>query len=212
MTLTPDRLALLDTITLAKGAHAAGAEMCAMEAAAYVAGEAWSDHPECVSPVIAAFLRNWNDNLDEPPRTALIRPLLPLVIGTRTTPADEETRAWLATDWLARVHAPAWMDLTPALQSHAAALRALPPLTSSEIATACMSVLSAARKDSAAARAAARDAAWDAAGDAAWAAAWAAAGDAAWAAASKTLAPTVTTLQASAQQLVRDMCAVGRAS
>ena len=183
--ILPERTALLDTVTFAHGSHQpTDGEMCVMEAVAYITGEPWSDHPQCVSPVIAAFLRNWNDNLLEPPRTSLLRPLMPLVIGTRTTEADEQTRAWMATDWLVRVQAPAWMELTPSLRDRAAELRALPPLTSSEIAVAVQSVLSKARSESAAARAAARDAAWAAARDAAraaaWDAAWAAARDAAW--------------------------------
>ena len=56
--------------------------------------------------------------------------------------------------------------------------------------------------------AAARDAARDAAWDAAWDAARAAARAAAWDAAGKTLAPAVSTLQASAVDLVKRMCAV----
>lgn len=40
--------------------------MCAMEMAAYIAGEEHSDHPPCVDPVIAAFVRRVNDlNTDE---------------------------------------------------------------------------------------------------------------------------------------------------
>ena len=57
-----------------------------------------------------------------------------------------------------------------------------------------------------AARAAARAAAWDAARAAAGAAAW----DSARAAASDALVETAAALQLSAQELVRDMCAVGR--
>jgi hypothetical protein len=49
-----------------------GEGMCAMEAASYIAGEPWSDHPECVCPVIAAFLRNWNDSLPKSDRERLI--------------------------------------------------------------------------------------------------------------------------------------------
>lgn len=191
-----DRAALLDTVTFSDGAHDPDSgQMCVMEAAAYLAGEPWSDHPQCVSPVIAEFLRSWNDCLSEPSRTTLLRPLLPLVIGTRTNDADEQTRAWMATDWLVRVQAPAWLDLSPSLAPHAAALRALRPLTSSKIAVACQSVIAASKY-------AARDAARDAASVAAMGAARGAARDA--------LAPTVTTLQSSACDLVRAMCAVGR--
>ena len=185
-----DRLAAITT--LERGNHEAdSAKMCAMEAVAYIAGEPWSDAPACASPVIAAFLRSWNDALPDADRARLLLPLLSDVIGTRTTDADDETRAWMATDWLVRVNAPALLDLTPSLAAHAAALRALPPIMSSAVARDSQLVITAA---------------WAVAGDAAWAAARAAARDAAWAA----LAPTVTTLQASAQDLVRRMCAVGR--
>ena len=45
------------TIVLYRGSHKSGNEMCAMEAVAFVAGEAWSDHPACASEVIGSFLR-----------------------------------------------------------------------------------------------------------------------------------------------------------
>jgi len=246
--------------TLARGKHDEGEAMCAMEAVAWLAGEPWNDAPQCASPVIAAFMRSWNDALPDADRARLLLPLLPDVIGTRTTDADDETRAWMATDWLVRVNAPAWLDLTPWLEAHAAALRALPPIMSSAIARDSQLVITAASVAAgaavsvaewaaawaatwaaagaavsvatwAAAGAAARAAAWAAAGAAAraaagaaardavraaeWAAAWAAARAAARdavsvSAARDALAPTVTTLQASAQDLVRRMCAVGR--
>lgn len=186
-----DRAALLDTMTFASGAHdPESGQMCVMEAAAYIAGEPWSDHPQCVSPVIAAFLRSWNDSLPDETRTALLRPLLPLVIGTRTTDADEETRAWIATDWLVRVHTPAWLRLA-GLTDHAQALESLARIADATVAGNAQRTINASRV-------AARAAAWDAAGDAAWVAA----GDA--------IAPTVAMLQAAACDLVREMCAVGR--
>jgi len=207
----------LDTLTLAAGSHAPGSgEMCVMEAAAYIAAEPWSDHPECVSPVIAAFLRSWNDALPDGQRHQLVRYLTPVADGgvLGTGPADpplEQRRAWMATDWVVRVHTPAWLRLA-GLDDQAATLEQLPEIASTETATPIRPALAAAgdaARDAAwaaagdaaraaawdaawaAAWAAARDAAWDAAGDAAWdaagAAAWAAAGDAArdaaWAAA-----------------------------
>jgi hypothetical protein len=183
----PDQASLLDTMTFASGANEPeSGQMCVMEAAAYIAGEPWGDHPQCVSPVIAAFLRSWNDALPDETRTALLRPLLPLVIGTRTTDADEETRAWMATDWLVRVHTPAWLRLA-GLTDHAQALESLARIADATVAGNAQRTIDAAR---------------DAAGYAARAAARDAAGDA--------IAPTVTMLQAAACDLVREMCAVGR--
>ena len=225
----------LEQITrLEKGAHEKGAAMCAMEAVAWLAGEPWSDAPKCASPVIAQFMRSWNDALPDADRTRLLLPLLPDVIETRTTAADEETRAWMAVDWLVRECTPSWCDVVPSLARHAAVLRELPVLSphTMQLASPVLNSARVAAGDAAwdaawdAAGGAARDAAWDAVGDAAGvaarAAAWTAtrnaAGAAAWAAARAAamntardaLAPTVATLQASAQELVRRMCAVGR--
>ena len=175
----------LDSITLEHGSHNPDHTFCVMELSAYIAGEPWSDHPECVSPAISAFLRSWNDGVPTDFRQRL-KPYAVKVLHTNTGAADETTRAWMATDWLVRVQAPAWLSLA-GLTREAANLRDLPALTSSEIATAVQVTLSDARAKASAAWAAAWDAAgaaaWDAAGDAARDAAWAAAGDAAWAAA-----------------------------
>ena len=101
----------LATITLKSGSHATREEgVCAMEAVAWLAGEPHSDAPECASPVIAAFLRSWNDNLPtDEDRQRLLRPLVPLVIGTRADNATELWRSYMALDWLVRVHTPAWL-------------------------------------------------------------------------------------------------------
>jgi hypothetical protein len=190
VTVTPERLALLDKITLEAGGHQPDSRFCVMEAVAYVAGEPWSDSPECVSPVIAAFLRSWNDSLSDDARQ-MLKPLIPQVIGTRTSEADEQKRAWMTTDWLARECAPGFLRLA-GLTDHAEALEGLAALTTTKRAENARPTLDAARAAAraaagdaagaaagAAARAAARATAWDAAGDAARAAAWAAAGDAA---------------------------------
>jgi len=232
--------AKLQQITiLDRGAHAADSgALCAMEAVAWIAGEPWSDAPQCASPVISQFMRSWNDALPDADRTRLLVPLLPEIIGTRTTETDEQTRAWMAIDWAVRVYTPRWLR-EAGLTDHAVRIERLAPLVDAAAAIASKQTLTAARAAAwaaagvaagvaagdaawaaagAAARAAARFAAWDAAGVAAWDAAWDAAGaaarvaawDAAGAAALDALAPTVAELQTSAQDLVRRMCAVGR--
>jgi hypothetical protein len=168
--------------------------MCIMEAVAYMAGEPWSDTPACASPVVAAFLRSWNDALSDGDRDRLLPAAVwvPRLVGSRGDDTTEERRAYLALDWLVRVYTPTWLALVPSLAPHAAALRALPDIvdmTTAEQAGGMARAAGAAAWD--AARDAARDAAWDAAwaaagaaaGAAAWDAAGAAARDAAWAAA-----------------------------
>ena len=184
--IIPERLALVSTLALGKSSHPAtdtptDGSLCVMEAVAYVAGEPWSDHPTCACPVIAAFLRAWNDGLpSDADRVRLLSPMIPRLVGTKSTPAVEERRAYLALDWLIRVYTPTWLDTVPALATHAAALRALPEIV--ELTTAHAARAAAAR--AAAGAAAARDAAWAAA------------------------APTVAILQESAVDLVGRMIAV----
>lgn len=144
---------------------------CVMEAVAYVAGEPWTDHPKCASPVIAALLRSWNDSMGDDDRQMLM-PLVPRLVGTASTPAVEETRAWMATDWLVRECAPAWLRLA-GLTDHAHALEGLAAVMSPEAAAAGLDTIREARKAGAAAGAAAGDAAGAAAWNAAWDAAWA---------------------------------------
>lgn len=178
---------------LASGGHDDMAEgMCVMEAVSYVAGEPWSNTPECACPVIGALLRPWNDSLPDDKRTELLRPLIARLVGSRATPAIEARRATMACDWLVRAYTPAWLRLA-GLTEQADALAGLPEITDFANTPSIKLAIEAARRDAAAA--------WAAAGDAAGVAAGDAAGDAAWA----KLAPTVAELQASALALVERM-------
>ena len=53
---------------------------CFMEFASYLAGEKWSDHPECTHPALAATARLVNDWTTDAGRSRLA-PLIPSVIG-----------------------------------------------------------------------------------------------------------------------------------
>ena len=192
----------LDAITLASGAHDRRTDgVCVMEAVAWWAGEDHSDRPECVSRVIGAFLRSWNDALPDGDRQQLRR-WIPEVVGTNAGPAVDAELSWIALDWLVRVHTPAWLRLAGLIEQAALLtdMAEITPATCPSILPTLTAVCSDARaaagdaagdaaRDAAwaaawaAAQDAARDAAGDAAWDAAWAAAWTAAGDAAWAAA-----------------------------
>ena len=187
---------------------------CAMELVAWLADEQHSDHPLCSCPVLGAFARSWNDALGDDARNRLLLPMVPRLVGTKSTPEVEEKRAWMATDWLIRVCTPAFLELTPSLREHARALSGLPPVISREVAeSSAETIRSAWTAAGDAARAAAGDAAWTAARAAARAAAWTAAraaagdaaGDAAWTAAGDALQSTVEKLQQSALQLLSDM-------
>ena len=173
----------LDSLTLKAGAHdPSSAEMCVMEAVAYVAGEAWSDHPQCASPVISEFMRSWNDTLPDEDRNRLLKPYVTRLVGTAASAEVEDRRAWMALDWLVRVHAPAWLRLA-GLTDQADRLAGLPEFVAGMDVPSIRPIIDAVRQDAAAAGDAAWAAAWAAAGAAARDAARAAAGDAAGAAA-----------------------------
>jgi hypothetical protein len=191
--INQERLSSVQQHSLKYGGHSENDEyrMCVMEAVSYVAGEPWSDAPRCACPVITVFMVSWNDSLPtDADRDRLLKPLIPLIVGTRSTPEVEKRRSLMAADWLVRVHTPTWLRAAK-LEDQAKLLEALPEITDMAQCPSLMPTLEAVRKDAAAAwdaaraaaRAAARDAAWDAAWDAARAAAWDAAWDAARAAA-----------------------------
>ena len=222
-----ERLALIGP--LAEGSHLDRSAVCIMEAVAFVAGEPWSDSPDCTCPIIGAFLRSWNDALPDDERDALLRPLIPRLIGTRASVAVEKRRALMTADWLVREHTPAWLRAAK-LDDAADALSSLPEITDMAQIPSIRGPIEAARNDAAAAWDAAWDAAWAAAWDAArtaawdaaraaartaaWDAAWAAARDAAWDAAARdaawdaawdALSTTRRELQQSALRLVERM-------
>jgi hypothetical protein len=211
----------LDTLHLESGGHDLDdGAMCTMEAVAFIAGEPWSDHPQCASPVISVFLRSWNDGSGDEQRQELKR-YIPRLVNSRGTDAQESERSWMALDWLVRVQTPTWLRLA-GLTVQADFLTSLEPVDVDNCPS-ILPALEAVRSDAAAAWVAVGDFAWAAVGDAvgdaarnaAWDAAGSAAGDAARNAARNAardaLAPTVTELRVSAHDLVDRMLAVTEA-
>ena len=196
----------LAAIALAKGSHPAPAddcdnpERCLFEAYNWLTRHQHTDsRPPGVSPVLHAFGMSLNDILPDDIRQELKR-FLPngtdRLAGTEHDGKDE-TRGYIALDWLIRTYTPAWLDLV-GLTAEAAALRDLRSIADLVTAQSAGPVVRDASSKAAAAWVATWDAAGAAAGAAARAAAWAAAGDAARAAARAKLAPTVAELQTSA--------------
>ena len=188
-----------DQIVLAKGSHDGNCDNpeCLFEWYSWLDRHVHTDEcPPDVSKVLHTFGMRLNDALPDDRRQELKR-FLPLpgerspLAGTRDDGQDE-TRGFMALDWLIRTYTPAWLDLA-GLTAEAAALRDLRRIVDLVAAQTAGPVVRQARERAAAARDAAWDAAWDAAG--------AAAGDAAWDAARARLQPTVDLLQASAIDL-----------
>ena len=66
---------------LSRGKHRSPRKgACFMELASYLAGERWSDHPDCTHPLLAAAAREVNDYTSDAGRSRLAE-LIPSVIG-----------------------------------------------------------------------------------------------------------------------------------
>lgn len=109
MTILQDRLSQIAGLQLEAGGHNSIDDgCCIMEAVAFVAGEPWSDHPECASKVIGAFMRRWNDVVDDEGRQEL-KAWIPRLVGSKGTAEQEDARGWMATDWLVHSYLPLWL-------------------------------------------------------------------------------------------------------
>ena len=93
------------TVRLSQGKHRGpdhGA--CVMELSSMLAGEAFTDRPRCVDPVIAGFLRTYNDGIDERRRQDLY-PLAAEVVGSRSVAGVQAERARMCVSWAHEHHA-----------------------------------------------------------------------------------------------------------
>jgi hypothetical protein len=93
------------TVRLSQGKHRDpdhGA--CVMELASMLAGEPFSDRPRCVDPVIAGFLRTYNDGIDDQRRQDLY-PLAAAAVGTRAVAGVQAERARMCLAWVQAHHA-----------------------------------------------------------------------------------------------------------
>ncbi len=83
------------TVRLSRGRHASqSAGVCAMELASMLAHEPFSDRPRSVSPTIGAFVRTYNDGLDDARRQDLYA-ISAAIIGTAARRRIERERVSL---------------------------------------------------------------------------------------------------------------------
>jgi predicted component of type VI protein secretion system len=81
------------TVRLSRGRHRSpSAGVCVMELASMLGGEPFSDRSRSVSPVIGAFLRTYNDGIDDERRQDLYR-VAADVVGTAEGREAERRRA-----------------------------------------------------------------------------------------------------------------------
>jgi hypothetical protein len=89
------------TVALQAGSHDGPAGgVCVMELASMLSGERFSDRPACVSSVVAAVLRGYNDGLDADRRQTLKR-FAADAVGTADDDVSERARRRIAARGLA---------------------------------------------------------------------------------------------------------------
>src|SRR4051795_2895086 len=92
------------TVRLRRGKHASPEKgVCVMELASMLAGEPFSDRPQAVCPVLGAYLRSYNDVVDDDRRQDLYR-YASEAIGTAGTAALRRRRAERCLAEIARLH------------------------------------------------------------------------------------------------------------
>jgi hypothetical protein len=88
------------TVHLKRGRHLSPDHgVCVMELASMLSGERFTDRPHSVSPVIAAFLRAYNDLVDDTRRQALYE-YASECVGSRSSRQVEAARADACREWL----------------------------------------------------------------------------------------------------------------
>lgn len=130
----------IDSLFLKAGGHESFEKgACVMEAVSMLAGEGWSDHPQCACPVISSFLRSWNDRLPDEERQEL-KQYIPLLIGSRASIEIERQRTWMMRDWVVRVATPIWLRRA-GMDSQATILADMAPiLSNAEYTSVCPAI------------------------------------------------------------------------
>jgi hypothetical protein len=91
------------TVRLSRGRHSSPARgACVMELASMLDTGPFTDHPRSVCPVIAAFLRNYNDWVDDGRRQDLYA-YAAKVVGSRTSRSVEQARTRRLMRWAAEL-------------------------------------------------------------------------------------------------------------
>jgi len=115
------------TVKLSKGKHASPEDgACVMELASMLAGEPFSDHPAAVCPVIASFLRAYNDSIDDERRQDLYA-YASRVVGSRSGLGVQRERAERLAEWAFEMQRRQWTSrYLPLARLRMASLRRQP--------------------------------------------------------------------------------------
>src|SRR5436305_127509 len=92
------------TVKLGRGKHRSPDDgACVMELASMLAGEPFSDHPGSACRVTGAFMRAYNDAIDDERRQDLYM-YASRVVGSRSSAGVERARAGRGVEWTSELH------------------------------------------------------------------------------------------------------------
>lgn len=91
-----------------------------------LADEPFSDHPQCVCPVIASFLRDYNDSVSDERRQDLYR-YAAMVVGTGASIEVQRARAEHLAAWSTEIHQRRYATFLPAAIARALSRLLRPP-------------------------------------------------------------------------------------
>lgn len=98
------------TIQLASGKHYLGqSQTCVMEVVSLLAGEKFSDNPECACPILTSLAIRTNDWMDDKERQ-MLWPYTTRLAGSRADVQTEKERLCAITDWACKEVAPAILE------------------------------------------------------------------------------------------------------
>lgn len=98
------------TIKLESGSHEPSeGKGCVMEIVSMLAGEKWTDTPDCACPVLTSFAIATNDWMDDDERQ-LLWPFTTRLVGSRGGPTTTRDRALRMADWACREIVPLAME------------------------------------------------------------------------------------------------------
>jgi hypothetical protein len=88
------RIPSFQTVRLAPGRHAAPEQgVCTVELASMLAGDRFSDSPRTACAAVAAFVRGYNDAIDDARRQDLLA-IAALLVGSSSTQDATHARMW----------------------------------------------------------------------------------------------------------------------
>jgi hypothetical protein len=140
-TVIQDRIDAIIGVPLCAGAGAPPPDgevphdLCVMEMYAWITGQEWTDSPDNCSQLIGAFMRRYNDSIDQAGRDELAKWTIANVACLARTADDgrERERGYIVADWAVRIAVPVWLELAGATTA-AQRVRELPEIVDDKAA------------------------------------------------------------------------------